>query len=203
MSAKFVSDAPTLGPGAVMIVALDRGLSAIERPAAVLSAFVLFGMMLIVAVDVAMRYVFNDPFAWSHDVISLYLLPAVFYLALSRTFDIHGHIGVDILQYSLSDRWRRLCQIAIGLLGAGLFVLIAWLGFERTVEEYADGSAISGLIEWSTWISVAFVPLGSLLISVRLVIYALLHAIALIFDERIVELPPLAGSEESLLEAEA
>jgi len=186
-----------------MIGTLNRVLSAIERPAALLSAVILFSLMLIVAVDVAMRYVFNSPFAWSHDVISLYLLPALFYLALSRTFEIHGHIGVDILQYSLSERWRRACQIVIGVLGAGLFALIAWLGLDRTIEEYTEGSAISGLIEWSTWISVAFVPLGSILISVRLAVHAALHALSLISGTSIVALPPLAGSEESLLEAEA
>jgi TRAP-type C4-dicarboxylate transport system permease small subunit len=196
------ADRKSAGQHRAMIGALNRTLSAIERPAALLSAFILFAVMLIVAVDVAMRYVFNSPFAWSHDVISLYLLPALFYLALSRTFDIHGHIGVDILQYSLSDRWRRICQIVIGVLGAGLFALIAWLGLVRTIEEYTEGSAISGLIEWSTWISVAFVPLGSLLITVRLLVHAALHALSMIANKSFVELPPLAGAEESLLEAE-
>jgi TRAP-type C4-dicarboxylate transport system permease small subunit len=185
-----------------MIGALNRGLSSIERPAASLSALILFVTMGIVAADVAMRYIFNQPFMWSHDVVSLYLLPAVFYLALSRTFEVHGHIGVDILQYSLSDKLRRLCQVAIGLLSAGLFGVITYLGAIRAIGEYTDGAVISGLIEWPTWLSVAFVPLGSMIITLRLVIYALQHAVSLLANREIVALPPLAGEEQSLLEAD-
>src|ERR1700754_1410215 len=81
------ADRKSAGQDRAMIGALNRALSAGERPAALLSAFILFAVMLIVAVDVAMRYVFNSPFAWSHDVISLYLLPALFYIVLSRTLD--------------------------------------------------------------------------------------------------------------------
>ncbi len=179
--------------------AVNVYLERIERAAGIAAALLMFVIMIIVACDVAMRYVFNRPFAWSYDLISIYLITALFYFSLSRTFTIHGHIGVDILQYYLPIWARRLCQIAVGLLGALLFALIAYLGTIRTYGEFEDGLVTSGYIEWPTWAAVVFVPIGSTMITLRLFLHALQHAISLASDRAIVALPPLAGTGEQPL----
>ena len=63
--------------------------------------------MLIVVVDVAMRYALSMPLGWSYDVIGLYLMVAVFFLMLPDTLHNHGHVAIDLFQGTLPRRLRR------------------------------------------------------------------------------------------------
>ena len=48
-----------------------------ERAASILAALALFLIMVMVASDVAMRYLFDWPWGWSDDFISLYVIVAI------------------------------------------------------------------------------------------------------------------------------
>jgi TRAP-type C4-dicarboxylate transport system permease small subunit len=120
-------------------------------------------------------------------------MPALFYLALAPTLTAGAHIGIDILHYRMPPAVRRMCQIIIGLLSAALFVYIAILGAARAWGEYASDASVVSEFGWKTWISVAFIPLGSGLVAIRLVLNALAHAIALLGGPDTIGLPPLAG----------
>jgi TRAP-type C4-dicarboxylate transport system permease small subunit len=163
---------------------------------ALVAAFMMFAIMVIVAADVAMRYIFNSPFPWAYDLISLYLMGALFYFALSRAFAEGAHISVDILQYSMSENLRRVCQIMIALIAALFFGTIAYLGLMRAIDDFSTGDATAGAILWPTWLSVAFVPIGSAMITVRLIFHALAHTLSLSTGRNIISLPALAGTAE-------
>jgi TRAP-type C4-dicarboxylate transport system permease small subunit len=163
---------------------------------ALVAAVMMFAIMTIVAADVAMRYIFNSPFAWAYDLISLYLMGALFYFALSRAFAEGAHISVDILQYSMSESVRRMCQIAVALISAVFFGTVTYLGLMRAIDDFSTGDATAGAILWPTWISVAFVPIGSAMITMRLIFHALAHAVSLSTGRNIIPLPGLAGTAE-------
>ena len=173
---------------------LDRWLSRIELVFATLAAVLMFAIMAIVATDVAMRYLLNSPLSWSYDLISLYLMTALFYFALSRTFAEGAHISVDIAQYYLSDDVRRLCQITYAILAAVLFMIIAWLGAERTLDDFQSGAATAGAVLWPSWIADVLVPIGSGLMSLRLMLHAAAHALSLICGRDLIALPALSGT---------
>src|SRR6202051_2364067 len=116
----------------MMLERFDRALTAVERFASALAAVALFLIMAIVATDVALRYLFNRPWGWSYDFISLYVMVGLFFLALSRTFAVNGHISVDLLHHYLTSSTRRWCELVICLLSAGLFALMAQAGAART-----------------------------------------------------------------------
>jgi TRAP-type C4-dicarboxylate transport system permease small subunit len=153
----------------------------LEKQFANLAAVILLILMVIVSADVVMRYLFNHPLAWAYDIITLYLMPGLFYLTLSRAQDVGAHIGVDILQSRLPDPARHLCQTIVGLLSAAFFVALATLGGNRAYDEFIAGSTVVGEFAWKTWISIAFVPLGAGLIAVRLLLSAIANALPL-FD---------------------
>src|SRR3546814_5827562 len=54
--------------------------------------------MLVIVVDVVMRYFFSAPLSWSYDLIGMYLVTLVFFLALADTFRRGGHIKVDLFE---------------------------------------------------------------------------------------------------------
>ena len=65
----------------------DRILRVMERVCSGLAAAMLLAIMLIATLDVAMRYFLNSPLGWSYDLISLYLMAGMFFLAMSSTLD--------------------------------------------------------------------------------------------------------------------
>jgi TRAP-type C4-dicarboxylate transport system permease small subunit len=175
---------------------LDRLLTRIEGVLAVIGAVLLFVIMAIVASDVVMRYLFNRPYSWSYDLISLYLMAGVFYAMLSRTFAIHGHIGVDILQGRMSPSGRRLCHVAIGGIACVLFATIAYVMTTRAIDDWQTDAVAAGAIPWPSWLADAIVPLGAGLLAVRCLVHALAHASVLFGGPEILELPTRSGGGE-------
>jgi TRAP-type C4-dicarboxylate transport system permease small subunit len=176
-------------------------IAAIGKAEALLAAIasvVLFAVMAIVASDVAMRYVFNHPFGWSYDLVSLYFTLVLFYFCLSRAFSGHAHVGVDILHYYVSARTRRVFALLTCVISAPLFATIAAVTFERAVNAYARHDIIEGAIEWPTWAYIALAPLGTGLLTLRLLIDAVAHAVTLGGGPELIPLPPLARSDEGL-----
>src|SRR3978361_740180 len=90
---------------------LLRALAGIEKAVSTIVAIFMFAIMIIVFSDVVMRYAFNRPFSWAYDLISLYLMAGVFFLSLSGTYAVNGHVSVDILMPHFSPFIRRLCAI--------------------------------------------------------------------------------------------
>jgi TRAP-type C4-dicarboxylate transport system permease small subunit len=92
---------------------------------------------------------------------------------------------------------RRICQIIIGIGGGLVFALIAVLGAERTLSEYASGMIQGGIIPWPLWPSVIFVPIGAGMIAIRLALHAIAHAVSLVKRVDLIPLPPLAGTSDA------
>jgi TRAP-type C4-dicarboxylate transport system permease small subunit len=183
--------------GARLLRGLENAVAAVETIASFVAAAVLCLVMLIVSADVAMRYVFNRPFGWTYDLISLYLMGALFYFALSPTFAQGAHISVDVIAHRLPSRLRRTLQIVIALVSAALFATIAWLAAARTLDDFQSGAATSGEILWPTWLADVLVPLGCALLTLRLIVHAFGHALSLATGRNLVPLAPPPGADET------
>ncbi len=69
-------------PSTQLVRLLDR----LENVAIVAAGLCLAVMMLVVTMDVVMRYGFNAPLGWVYDLVGKYLVVAAFFLAVSETF---------------------------------------------------------------------------------------------------------------------
>lgn len=147
---------------------IQRALSVIENALGWLSAAAMFAIMLVVVCDVVMRYVFHSPLSWAYDLISLYLVAAVFFLSLPAAYTEGAHVNVDILQQTFPPRAIRLTEVVTTAIGAIVFGLITYFGILRTVDAYVSRDVLSGAIPWPTWPSLALVPLGCGLMTLRL-----------------------------------
>jgi len=170
----------------------------IEALLATIASVVLFAVMAIVAMDVVMRYGFNRPFSWSYSLVSLYFTLALFYFCLSRAFSAHAHVGVDILHYYVSARTRRVLALLTCILSAPLFGLIAVVTFQRTVDAFVHHDILEGAIEWPTWAYLVLAPLGTGLLTLRLLADTAAHAVTLGGGPELIPLPPLARSDEGI-----
>jgi TRAP-type C4-dicarboxylate transport system permease small subunit len=176
-------------------------LAKIEAALALSAAIILFVVMLIVAADVGMRYAFNQPFSWSYDLISLYLVLAIFYFCLSRAFATHAHVGVDILHYYVSQQTRRAFELITCLVSAPIFAAIAIVCWRRAHLAFTGHDVMAGAIEWPSWAFIMLAPIGAGLLTLRLILNGIAHAVTLFGGPEIIPLPVLARSDEGIDQA--
>lgn len=155
-------------------------LTKLENFCGALAAIGLGAIMAIVASDVALRYGLGRPWPWAYDFVSIYLTVATFYLALSRTLREHGHINVDILHSRLRMRTRHACDLVSNVLAVAFFTLLAVLTFRLTILQYKDAEVISSYMDWPTWLSTVFVPVGVILLIARLLVNGVAHIRAIV-----------------------
>lgn len=158
-----------------------------------ITVILMLAMMFIVFFDVVSRYLFNSPLAWAFDLIGLYLMVGVFFLSLSRTFTVHGHVGVDILLHRASPKLRRLAAIATCVFSIPFFGLLAFISSQRAYQSWINDDALSGLIAWPTWVAEVLVPIGTLLLMLRLIFALIGHVMSLQSGRDVIALEPLAG----------
>lgn len=176
-----------------LIKASLRALTAIERVTSTIAAVFMFAIMIIVFSDVVMRYVFNRPFSWAYDLISLYIMAGVFFLSLSGTYAVNGHISVDILLPRFSAIIQRLCIIISNLVGLAIFIPITWLGYQRALDNFISGDVLAGAIPWPTWASAALVPIGAGILALRLAVHLVANIASLLTGEDLLPLPAISG----------
>ncbi|ETR78281.1 C4-dicarboxylate ABC transporter permease [Afipia sp. P52-10] len=181
-----------------MLEGLSKIVGAIEKIASTIAAIFMFAIMIIVFSDVVMRYGFNHPFSWAYDLIALYLMAGVFFLVLSGAFTNHAHVSVDILQQKLPPTAIRITELVTALVGIAVFSLIAYLGYLRAIESFQAGDVMAGAIPWPMWPSIALVPFGAGLLTLRLALHFVLHLISLLTGRAVIALPAShATAEES------
>ncbi len=176
--------------------AAARVIARVEIVLVTLSALAVFAIMMIVVVDVTLRYVFNAPLSWSFDLISSYLMGAAFFLALSETLRRDHHVNVDILYQHYPLRVRRVCKAFAWTLTSVLFAVMTWLAAKTCVERFLNNDVIAGAIAWPTWIPAAIGAVGLGLMTARLVVGSLALVLASISGGRID--PAIAGHDVAL-----
>ena len=172
-----------------MLNSLRQWMERFEKVSRTLAAACLIAVMLIVFTDVAARYLAHSPLAWSYDVIGMYLMPALFYLALSDTLAAEHHIAVDLLRPRMPQWLRRVTEVVGNGAAAAVFLLIAWIYGASALDNYASGARVMNAVQWPSWIPEAIVVLGAFTISLRLLGRTIGHATSLVSGRSVIELP--------------
>lgn len=154
--------------GTRIIRAFDGAVRALEMLGAMAAALIMFLIMMIVIVDVCLRYLFNSPLDGAYELITLYLVAALFFLSLSHTLQRDHHVRVDVLFKLVSPRSRAAMEFVGYGLSLALFALVFDRGVRRTWEDWTSSGIIDGAYAWPTWIASAVVPIGVGMLLLRL-----------------------------------
>ena len=168
-------------------------LARIESALAAVGAAFLFIIMIIVVLDVFMRYVVGRPFSFTYDLVGVYLMTGVFFLVLSHAQAARANVAVDILLEKFSEPMRRVADIFACLAGGSVFALIVIVGFDRAWDNYQSNDVLAGAIPWPVWMSAALVPLGAGVLVLRLLLTACGHIASLLTGRDLIPLPPHSG----------
>ena len=146
----------------------------LERISDWIASLAMFAAMSVLVADVVARYVFHSPFSWSYDLISRYLMPALFFFALASTLRRGQHVNIDVVYRRMTPGWQRASLAAGALLSAALFAPIAYFGVVRFWSAWSSGENLYGGLPWPTWIFYSFVPIGMGLLVLGLLRQAIL-----------------------------
>lgn len=182
------------GPGAY--ARLRHALDLVDAALIAVGSLMLFLLMCLVVADVSMRYLFNAPLQWSYEVISNYLMPGLFFLAVSHTLKAHSHVAVDIVHNYVGTRTRYTFVAVASVLAFPAFAICAWQSAGVTWNDFQTAAVSTSGLPLPTWSVSFFLPLGFGLLSIRLLLDAIGYGMSLAAGRGLLELPPISGTEE-------
>lgn len=172
-----------------MLASFSRLMRGIERFLRTVAAGCLLAVMLIIFCDVFARYLLNSPLIWTYELVGMYLMPALFYFAVSDTLAEDHHIAVDLLARWFPVPLRRIIEVMAGALMAAIFLWLVWLFGQSALANYRSGAVVMGAREWPTWIPELVVVIGSAAIALRLAGRVVGHLLSLVTGKPVIGLP--------------
>ena len=124
-------------------------------------------LMLIVTLDVVLRYVFNSPLPWGRDVNGLLLLITIF-SALPHAWDRGYHIRMEVFYNRLPGRARNLADVATAAAGILFLGLMGIQALRFTIYMAATGETGEDLL-LPFWPFMAYMGFCSLVLAARLI----------------------------------
>ena len=123
-------------------------------------------LMVIVTLDVVLRYVFNSPLPWGRDVNGLLLLITIF-SALPHAWDRGYHIRMEVFYNRLQGTPRRVADVATGVAGILFFGLMGVQALRFTPYMAVTGETGEDLL-LPFWPFMAYMGFCALVLAARL-----------------------------------
>jgi len=109
---------------------------------AFLGGLLLVGAVLIVSVEICMRYFFRRPQVWTVEVCE-YILFALAFLAAPWLLKKGGHVSVDIVVEKLNAQIRRALNLLSCGIGICISALITWFSIVTAWDCYQSGVVVT------------------------------------------------------------
>ena len=173
-----------------------RVIDAVDNALMFIGCAMLFALMLIVVADVSLRYLFNAPLQWSYEVISSYLMPGLFFMAVSHTLKANAHVAVDILHNYVGRTTRYVFEAVTTVIALPVFALCTWVSAQHTWNDWQSAATSTSGLAVPTWTISLMLPLGFGMLSLRLLLNAYGYVASLVSRREVAPLPPISGTEE-------
>jgi len=115
---------------------IKKWVQKLNRFVAGVSGFFLIPLMLITAIDVVGRDVFNHPIPGTVE-LSQYMLAVFILLGLAYTQQVKAHVAVSIITSHLNDHAQLILNIITTLLCLFISFVLVWQGWVVGIEEKA------------------------------------------------------------------
>ncbi|MCP4113280.1 MAG: TRAP transporter small permease subunit [Desulfobacteraceae bacterium] len=131
-------------------------------------AWVTFLVVLVVFVDVVMRYVFNTSFVFTQE-LEWHLFAFIFLIGAGYTLLKDGHVRVDIFYQRMGPRaqaWINLMGVLLFLLPGCYMIIATSLQFVYNSWDILEGSPDPGGVPYRFVIK-ACIPVGFILVTLQ------------------------------------
>jgi len=138
----------------------------IARSASTLAGLAVLAIVVLISLDVLMRFFFNQPQLFVDEVAS-FLEILVIFGGLAYTFRTGGHVRVDLLTGRLpgpARAWLRLVSLLVGLAFLGVVI---WPTVQSALTAYRYGR-VSTVMLYPLWLPMLLIPAGLGLLGVAM-----------------------------------
>lgn len=117
-------------------------------------------IMVVVAADVFMRYMFNAPIAGAMEYCAL-IMAWVAYIAIGNTMYVGGHMQMTSFYDKYPPRFKCVANILIALCGGVLFFLVMTSSWTAFAKSYATKEMMASSRVVYYWFGKLALPVGS------------------------------------------
>ena len=126
-----------------------------------IASVMMAGLVVIVCLDLTLRYFFNSPLLWGTEVTEILLLYITF-LGMAWVFREDGHVVIDVFTGKAMGRKKQILNgINYFLVGIVSAVLI-YYGFSATLDHFKRGVFNPTVIETPIALIIVVIPVGSI-----------------------------------------
>ena len=148
--------------------AFELSMARLSFAFGVAGAAILVAMLLIIALGVLLRYVFDNPISWA-DQIATYGLVYLTFIGAPRVLALRRHVAVDILETSLSAAHRRRLRVFVDVVGTIYCLAFLYLAAKEFVRVAAGGALFQDAISVPQWAVYIVIPVGALLLMLQFI----------------------------------
>jgi len=147
----------------------ERMLAFTEKIAMAVAMISIFVMMISISADAMSRYLLGSPITGQYEFTQFYLLVILIFMALSRTYMLGGHIRIRLLDRALQKIPYDLSERVNALMAALAFGVLSYVSLFEAIEKFVNQDRLFGVVQFPIYWSYVWVPLGSALITLRLI----------------------------------
>lgn len=141
----------------------------VEKGLTLVAAAIIAAMMGLTTVSVIMRRLAHNPIEGDYEYITLFFVFVVFF-GLAYAQSRNQHISIAFVHDRIPPKYRRHIDIFLLALSSGLFITMTVLSSINTAWAIEVGDTILGAIQVKTWPARLAVPIGTGLLSLRLLV---------------------------------
>ena len=126
-----------------------------------IASLMMAGLMIIVCVDLTLRYFFNSPLLWGTEVTEILLLYITF-LGMAWVFREDGHVVIDVFTGKAIGRKKKILNFVSYFLVGIVSVVLIYYGFYTTLDHFNRGVFNPTVIETPIALIIIVIPIGSI-----------------------------------------
>jgi C4-dicarboxylate transporter, DctQ subunit len=139
---------------------LEKAVSWINKVFVFAASIMMSALVIIVCVDLGLRYFYNSPLLWGTEVTEILLLYITF-LGAAWVYREDGHVVIDVFTAKTFGRKKEILAM-LSLLCVGIVAaVLVYYGFYTTYDHYTRKVFNPTIIETPIALIIVIIPLGS------------------------------------------
>jgi TRAP-type C4-dicarboxylate transport system permease small subunit len=140
---------------------MESTVKGFNKVLVLIASLMMAGLVIIVCVDLTLRYFFNSPLLWGTEVTEILLLYITF-LGMAWVFREDGHVVIDVFTGQITGRKKKILNgISYFIVGIVSAVLI-YYGFYAAFDHFKRGVFNPTVIETPIALIIVVIPIGSI-----------------------------------------
>ncbi|MAY86879.1 TRAP transporter small permease subunit [Arenibacterium halophilum] len=125
-----------------------------------ISGLLLLVMMLHVTLDVALKYLLNQPVPGTLEVVSYYYMVGTVFLPIAFIELTRGSVAVDLFYGMMGRRAQIACMAFVLAMCVAIYSGLAWITYGDAIKSFTRGEVVMGPVTVVVWPSRFVLPIS-------------------------------------------